>query len=265
MRARLMGRSVYPIEVAEKQVCWFRATFTGEGGHASFAPRGGAAVKLAKAITHIEAHPLPVHITPVVNQMLSVLAPAWQWADRVHGAALLADLASRTPLAQALSPLVRNTACPTILECGNQVNVAPTSARLTIDARLLPGFTPDTLFSELAPALTGHTELEVLRFDQGLKEPDLALFPLLEGVLSDADPSARAIPLLNPTVTDGRFFARLGIQHYGFTPMRVTAGENFGRLIHAVDERIPVEDVEFGAACMHETIRRYGTDKGEGQ
>jgi acetylornithine deacetylase/succinyl-diaminopimelate desuccinylase-like protein len=259
MRMKLMGREVYPVQVAEKQVCWIRATFTGEGGHASFAPRGGAAGKLAKAVAHIEEHPLPVHMTPVVSQMLSALLPQWQWVERARGASLLADLASRTPVAAALSPLVRNTACPTILESGDQVNVAPASARLTIDARLLPGFTPDRLFSELEPALRDHAELEVLRFDRGLKEPDLALFALLEGVLHDADPSALAVPLLLPAVTDGRFFALLGIQHYGFSPMRLTPGLDFRRLIHGVDERIPVEDVEFGTACIHEVIRRYRT------
>jgi acetylornithine deacetylase/succinyl-diaminopimelate desuccinylase-like protein len=258
-RMKVMGREVYPIQVAEKQVCWIRATFTGQGGHASFAPRGGAAGKLAKAVAHIDTHPLPVHITPVVTQMLSALLPPWQWIDRARGAELVADVITRTSLAPSLDPLVRNTACPTILECGHQVNVAPTSARLTIDARLLPGFTPDQVFAELEPALRGHVELEVLRFDQGLKDPDLALFPLLAGVLHDADPTPPAIPLLLPAVTDGRFFARLGIQHYGFNPMRSTPNLELQRLIHGVDERIPVDDVEFGTACIHEVIRRYGT------
>jgi acetylornithine deacetylase/succinyl-diaminopimelate desuccinylase-like protein len=40
-------------------------------------------------------------------------------------------------------------------------------------------------------------------------------------------------------VTDSRFFAQLGIQTYGFMPMRLPADFPVLKIIHAADERIP--------------------------
>ena len=48
-------------------------------------------------------------------------------------------------------------------------------------------------------------------------------------------------------MTDGRFFARLGIQTYGFLPMKLPAGFDFWSTVHGADERVPVDAVEFGA------------------
>jgi acetylornithine deacetylase/succinyl-diaminopimelate desuccinylase-like protein len=65
------------------------------------------------------------------------------------------------------------------------------------------------------------------------------------------------MPLLLAGVTDGRFFSQLGIQTYGFTPMKLPADFNTNGLIHAADERIPVEAVAFGANAIYELLKRY--------
>ena len=53
-----------------------------------------------------------------------------------------------------------------------------------------------------------------------------------------------------PGVSDARFFARLGIQTYGFTPMKLPAGFNFWSGVHGADERIPADAVEFGTSAI---------------
>jgi len=47
--------------------------------------------------------------------------------------------------------------------------------------------------------------------------------------------------MLLPATNDAKFFSRLGIQTYGFTPMVLPEEFNFMQTIHAADERIPVE------------------------
>jgi acetylornithine deacetylase/succinyl-diaminopimelate desuccinylase-like protein len=66
------------------------------------------------------------------------------------------------------------------------------------------------------------------------------------------------VPLLMPAVTDGRLFARLGIQTYGFLPMQLPAEMRFMDLVHAQDERIPVDALEFGTTAMGRLIDRLG-------
>ncbi len=86
--------------------------------------------------------------------------------------------------------------------------------------------------------------MEIVQHDPVAREPDLALFDRLAGILTELDPEARVVPMVLPAVTDGRFFSKLGIQTYGFLPMPLPADLPFMQLIHAPDERIPAAAVE---------------------
>ncbi len=70
----LFDRRYYLIAVAEKQVCWMRAGLSGPGGHGSTPLRGGAMAKLGRLLSTLDAQRLPVHITPVIEQMVEGLA-----------------------------------------------------------------------------------------------------------------------------------------------------------------------------------------------
>ena len=140
---------------------------------------------------------------------------------------------------------------------GEKINVVPEEVGLELDGRLLPGFAPEDLIQELKARIPVPFEADVVRHDPGPREVDWTLYPLLAQVLEEADPGAKAIPLLLSGVTDGRHFARLGIQTYGFTPMKLPEGFAFNRLIHAADERIPLEALRFGVGVMRDFFRRY--------
>ena len=106
---------------------------------------------------------------------------------------------------------------------------------------------------------------EVIRYDGGPDHPDMGLYPTLAEVIRGRDPEARPIPMLMPASSDGRFFSRIGIQTYGFLPMRLPKELDFIRLIHAANERIPAEAVEFGTRCMYDLLERFDhDDKGGG-
>ncbi|MGO4789198.1 M20/M25/M40 family metallo-hydrolase [Paenibacillus sp. 2KB_20] len=102
--------------------------------------------------------------------------------------------------------------------------------------------------------------LEVLRHDPCAEAPDMGMFDLLSDVLKEADKEAVPVPMLLPGGTDGRWFARLGIQTYGFLPMPLPLPKDmqFTKLIHAADERIPVEAVRFGTDAIYRVLERYG-------
>ena len=84
-------------------------------------------------------------------------------------------------------------------------------------------------------------------------EPNTGLFSILSEVLRKADPMGTPLPFVLPAVTDGRYFTRLGIQTYGFAPMVLPRDFVFAETIHAANERIPVEAMEFGTnANVHD-------------
>ena len=58
-------------------------------------------------------------------------------------------------------------------------------------------------------------------------------------------------------MTDGRFFSRLGIQTYGFLPMQLPEDMRFMELIHAENERLPAEALEFGTSAIARVLERF--------
>jgi acetylornithine deacetylase/succinyl-diaminopimelate desuccinylase-like protein len=86
----------------------------------------------------------------------------------------------------------------------------------------------------------------------------MGLYPVLADILRQADPEGVPFPLLLARgQTNARFFARLGIQTYGWTPMRLPSGSRFMELIHEADERIPIDVVPFGTAAVLQALRRF--------
>ncbi len=261
----IAGRRFYPVMVAEKQICWLELKFQGPGGHGSLIHQGGAMARLGRALVELDRKRTPVHVTPVVERMFREIAAGLGGAARAGVLAALKPAFTDRVLGalgeggRLFQPLFHNTVNATLVHGGDKINVIPSEVRLQLDGRLLPGFRPDDLIAELERLIPVPFEARVVRYDPGPETVDWTLYPLLKEVLEAADPAARAVPLLLTGVTDGRHFARLGIQTYGFAPMKLPPSLNFSRLIHAADERIPVEALTFGVATLRSFFRRYGT------
>ncbi|MBC8145142.1 MAG: M20/M25/M40 family metallo-hydrolase [bacterium] len=259
----IAGRRFYPIMVAEKQTCRVVLRVRGESGHASVPIYGGAVARLARVLTALDRRRLPVHVTPVARLMIDTMADHLPRAQSLVMWGLLRPaIADRVlpllgPLAPNLSALLRNTAVPTIVEAGSKINVIPGEAMVTLDGRILPGQTVDGFVRELRAVVGDEIEIETHPGPAAPGAPDMSQFEMLGGILRDADPGSIPMPMLLPGVTDARHFSRLGIQTYGFTPMILPPELPFTRLIHAADERIPVDALEFGTRAMLEAIVRY--------
>ncbi|MGH2516711.1 MAG: M20/M25/M40 family metallo-hydrolase, partial [Ktedonobacterales bacterium] len=261
----LGSRRFYPMMVAEKQSCIVRATVRGPGGHASLPARGGTAARLGRMLTTLDRRRLPVHITPAAAEMITAIASALQPASSLVLRRLLNPaltdrvLALLGPSGASFDPLLHNTVNATIISGGDKNNVIPSAITVEMDGRILPGQTPDDLLRELRALLGADVELEVLRADAyDAPPPDLGLFDTLADILREADPAGIPIPLLLAAVTDARFFTRIGIQTYGFTPMNLPRELNFTALLHAADERIPVASLAFGTEAVFQALLRFG-------
>lgn len=256
-------KKLYPIMVAEKQICWMQAHVRGPGGHGAFPMRGGAMAKLARVLQQLDQRRLPVHITPAARQMIGGMASALSFPQNLILRQLLnprlTDLMLRLLgiRGQGLQPLFHNTVNATIVRGGDKINVIPSEIALELDGRLLPGFKPDDMIAELRRLIGDDVELKVLRHDSGPAEPDMGFFDTLAGILREADPGALPVPMFMPGVTDGRFFSQLGIQTYGFTPMNLPPGLELLQKAHAADECIPVEALDFGTNAIYQALQRY--------
>jgi acetylornithine deacetylase/succinyl-diaminopimelate desuccinylase-like protein len=258
----LGGKRLYPIQVAEKQICWLRARVPGRGGHGAMVQRGGTMSRLGKFLRDLDRKRLPVHVTPPARAMIEGMAHAVSRPQRDLLLALLKPrLTDRVlPLlgerSQTMEPLLRNTVNATIVRAGEKVNVVPAAVDVELDARALPGFGPEDLIAEVQDVVGPDIELELVRYDAGPPEPRLDQFDTLAQIIRELDPGSIPVPLLQAGVTDARFFAQLGIQNYGFLPLRLPSDFRFTGLIHAADERVPADAIEFGTEAVFRALTR---------
>jgi acetylornithine deacetylase/succinyl-diaminopimelate desuccinylase-like protein len=257
------GKRFYPIQVAEKQICWLRAVVRGPGGHGAMVNRGGTVARLGRLLSDLDRKRLPVHVTPVAREFVERIAAELPRKEATVLRSLLKPRLTDTALrllgerGRTMEPMLRNTVNATIVRGGEKINVVPSEIELELDGRALPGFSPDELIAEVQALVGDDIEIELVRHDPGPSAPDLGLFESLAGIIRELDPEGIPVPLLQIGVTDGRFFSRAGVQTYGFLPMRLPEGFQFAKLIHAADERIPVDALEFGAEAVWRAVQRF--------
>ncbi len=257
------SRCFYPVMVAEKQACWIKGLIKGPAGHGAMPMRGGAMASLGRILRLLDRHRLPVHITPVTRQMIETMALHLGFPSGLLLRGLLrpglTDLILKL-LGDKVShfdPLLHNTVNATIVNGGKKVNVIPSEIEVQLDGRILPGFGPDDFLAELKTVVGDDIDFEIEHYDAFHREPDMGLFDTLSSILKELDTDGIPLPMMLPGVTDGRLFAKLGIQTYGFLPMRLPPEFNFSKLIHAADERIPEDALNFGADAIFRLIERY--------
>ena len=112
----------------------------------------------------------------------------------------------------------------------------------------------------LSEDMTDGREFDTVVVENPFRAPTVVerVFETLAQIIRELDPGAVPVPLLQAGVTDARFFAQLGVQNYGFLPLRLPADFAFTTLIHAADERVPADAIEFGTEAVFRALQRLG-------
>ncbi len=243
--ATVNGRRLYLIEAAEKGMAWMRLTARGTAGHGSMINRDNAVTELAAAVARIGAHEWPVRLTPTMRTLLAAVGElAGVEATPDNAEALVEEFGTG---ARMLGAVIRNTANPTMLGAGYKVNVIPTEATAHVDGRFLPGF-EDEFFATIAELCGEHVSIDYVSKQPTWETPyDGHLVDVMTRSLMAEDPDALVAPYLMSGGTDAKHFTKLGMRTYGFAPLRLPADLDFTALFHGIDERVPVDALEFGA------------------
>lgn len=255
----------YPIMVAEKQYCMLNATLHGPSSYAtSTVVRGGAAAKAGALLTGLDKARLPVHVTPVTRQMIETISknmpfPAGQVMQLLLTPALT-DLVldSLGPQGETIFPLLHNTCTVVGISGGEQVLTTPSKIVVTLGIGLLPGYNLGQVLQEIQESTKQKLDYEVIYAgNPGPERPDMGLFDTLSQIIREADPGGVPMPLMLTAPTDAINFNRLGIQTYGFQPLKLPPGIEIEKLAHAANERIPVEAIEFGSNAIFNVLQRW--------
>ncbi|MFW6774992.1 M20/M25/M40 family metallo-hydrolase [Nocardioides sp. CPCC 205120] len=246
--ATVRGRRVYLVEAAEKGMAWMKLTARGRAGHGSMVNTENAVTDLAGAVARIGAHQWPVRLTPTMEVLLATIGElAGVPATPENAPALVEEFGGA---ARMLGNVIRNSTNPTMLSAGYKVNVVPTEATAHVDGRFLPGF-EDEFFATLAELTGEDVEIDFVSHQQPWETPyDGDLVDAMSRSLLAEDPDALVAPYLMSGGTDAKHFRQLGMRSYGFAPLRLPADLDFTALFHGVDERVPVDALEFGARVL---------------
>jgi acetylornithine deacetylase/succinyl-diaminopimelate desuccinylase-like protein len=221
-----------------------RLTAHGTAGHGSMVNRDNPVTRLAAAVARIGTHEWPVRLTPSMEVLLASVAEfAGTEVTPDNAEALVDEFGSATRM---LGAVLRNSVNPTVLDAGYKVNVVPGAASAQLDGRFLPGY-EDEFFATMAELLGEGIDVDYLSHQAAVETPyDGELVRAMNTSLLAEDPDALVAPYLMPGGTDGKHWAKLGMRCYGFAPLRLPADLDFTGLFHGVDERVPVDALEFG-------------------
>jgi acetylornithine deacetylase/succinyl-diaminopimelate desuccinylase-like protein len=244
---------LYLIETAQKGMRWMRLTAKGRAGHGSMINDDNAVTTLCEAVARLGTATFPIHVTPTVRAFLNEVSDALGIA--LDPDDLDATVAKLGPLARVIGATLRNTANPTMLDAGYKVNVIPSEAYARVDGRTLPGFA-DEFDAELREVIGPDIQVEYEHSDIELEIPfEGDLVEAMGAALKAEDPGARIVPYMLSGGTDNKAFSRIGIRGYGFSPLRLRPDLDFAGMFHGVDERVPLDALEFGARVLDRFLR----------
>lgn len=243
------GKRVYVIETSQKGIEWMKLTAQGVASHGSVINEQNAVTRLADAVAKVGNFKWPQRITKTNEIFFRKIAElSGKTYDPNNLQPLLDEVGSMSKMVGAT---LNNTANPSMLEAGYKANVIPQSASAVVDGRTLPGYENELL--DTVKKLVGeHVTVESLVSDIPLEvEFGGPLVDAMMQAIKSEDPDGIPIPYLLSGGTDNKALAKLGILGYGFSPLKLPADLDFVGLFHGIDERVPVDSLQFGARTLH--------------
>lgn len=244
----LSGKRVYAIEASQKGIEWMKLTAEGVAGHGSMVNNANAVTRLTEAIAKIGNYTWPQRITKTSDLFFQKISDlSGKPYDRNNLQPLIDEVG---PMGKMIGATLCNTTNPTMLEAGYKANVIPQSASAVVDGRTLPGYEKELL--DTVKSLVGeHVKVESLVSDIPLEvEFGGPLVDAMIAAIKSEDPDGIPIPYLLSGGTDNKALAKLGIVGYGFSPLKLPPDLDFTGLFHGIDERVPIDSLQFGARTL---------------
>jgi acetylornithine deacetylase/succinyl-diaminopimelate desuccinylase-like protein len=246
------NRRLYLIQTAEKGIHWMRLTVEGTAGHGSMINKDNAITELCEAVARVGRHKWPVRMTKSVRSFLDELSDAF--GVPVDPEDMESTLARLGGVAKMIGTTLYNTATPTMLGAGYKANVVPGQATAHVDGRYLPGYEEEFL-ADLDRILGPRVKREDIHANKAVETTfDGKLVEAMQSALVAEDPIARAVPYMLSGGTDAKSFDDLGIRGFGFAPLKLPPELDFAGMFHGVDERVPVDGLQFGVRVLDRFI-----------
>lgn len=243
------GKAIgYGLSAAEKTYADYRLTVTNPGGHSSRPLHPNAIAQMAAAATKIDAYQFPPQINDITRASLTaegksaggplgkaMIAYANNPADTAAIAALRVDSGTVGQIA--------TTCVPTMVTAGHAPNALPQKAVLTVNCRIFPGTTVESIRKTLEtivadPAVKVETVMEWPSTPASPLRPDVT--GAVAKAVAAAYPGIVPIPAMDAGASDSVYYRALDIPSYGVGGLFMKGSDVF---IHGLNERIPLSAI----------------------
>lgn len=244
----IAGQRAYLLQTAEKGIAWLDLHLTATPGHGSSVHPDNAVTYMAQAIAKVGEYQWPLKYTKTTRDLMEQVA-------EMMGVEF--DENDPTPQLEAMGSAskfvgstLRNSTNPTGLTAGYKHNVIPGRAAATVDARVLPG--DDELVIDTVQELVGdRVNVEFNHRIPAVEVPFSGDFvEHMIRCIQTTDPEAKVLPFMMSGGTDNNALSALGIAGYGFMPLQLPTDLDFTALFHGIDERIPIDSLDFGTRTL---------------
>jgi acetylornithine deacetylase/succinyl-diaminopimelate desuccinylase-like protein len=246
------GGRLYPIQVAEKGLLWFKIGMSGPGGHAALTEVPNATAALGRVIGRLglltTGDPVPPASALLADRLTDIAGTPEEASAVLDGLGAFGRMVRR---AQA------TTFVPTIASSGVKVNVIPDRAELYVDCRFVPGGA-DSARAAIESVLEDGMSCEIVASMPGSSSPpEGELFAACSEAVAQLDPEGFVAPFMLPAGSDAQHLATLGISCYGFTPLALPGDFDYLGLFHAPNERVPIDGLVAGHRAFDRLVRTF--------
>ncbi|TFV96097.1 M20/M25/M40 family metallo-hydrolase [Algoriphagus kandeliae] len=241
------------INLGEKGFASFRLIVRTNGGHSSAPPKENTIGILAKSIVDLENNQLPYKLIPPIDSQLEYLGPELPFLTRV---AFANPWLFKKQLLEGLN--AHTTTAPTIIEGGVKNNVIPTVAEATINFRILPGESIESVQAHIESIVSDKVQVEPVGFltnPPAVSSADSESYKILEKTIRSMFPETVVVPGLLGGATDSRYFIDISDDVYRFYPVRLDpkSMERF----HGIDEKISKENYKEIIQFSYQLIKNF--------
>ncbi len=258
------GRVRYvSISTADKSVLGITLTAKGTSTHSSMPLPDNAIASLSAAVAKVASYESPVQLTAESKQFFRTLSATStgdesrmfrQLVDGSPSEVQAADtVISRDPLLHAI---MRNTIAPVLISGGFRSNVIPGSAEATLNLRVIPGTTPESMVALITRLINDpRVTVKSVGGSGPAGAPSSVETELYQALARESKaqwPTAEVTPYLFQAGTDAYAWRSRGIPVYGIYPYPITNDEL--RRMHGNDERVSVEGLQQGTDMIYRTL-----------
>jgi carboxypeptidase PM20D1 len=237
------------VAVAEKGYLTLQLTAHGTGGHSSRPTHDLAIVRLADAVQKVVSHPFASGLDDIQRAQFAVLAPYMPFFQRM----MLSNLWLSAPFVTRIlendpesAATIHTTIAPTMISGGVKDNVLPPDATVTINFRLHPRDTIQSVIAHVRKAVDDpRVDVRALTEtqDEASKVSDLndANGQYLTAAIRDTFNGVPVAPAITTGATDSRHYLPIADDVFRLDPFHM--GPDDMSRVHGTNERLAVGDL----------------------